>query len=207
MTGGWDRLASSYDQVAGAYEHRFLHELDAKPRDRELLEAFAAAVDDPVVDLGCGPGQIGAFVRARGRAVVGVDLSRAMARLAARRLDGAAAADMRTLPLAPGRVGGVVAFYSLIHLRRPELRPAVAAVAAALRPGGRLLCSAHEGDGEYRADEFLGRRVPFAATFFALDELVGAAADAGLAVVRAERREPYPTESRTFRLYLEAVRP
>src|SRR5947207_4844730 len=58
----WHRVRSSYDTVARAYEERFLEELSHKPRDRELLERFAAAVGDPVVDVGCGPGQIGAFL-------------------------------------------------------------------------------------------------------------------------------------------------
>jgi trans-aconitate methyltransferase len=50
-----------------------LHELRAKPRDRELLAAFAPSVSGPVVEIGCGPGQIGAFVRQRGRKVFGLD--------------------------------------------------------------------------------------------------------------------------------------
>jgi hypothetical protein len=62
----WDRLRSTYDHVAGRYEARFLDELQGKPRDRELLEAFAASVGDPFVEVGCGPGQSGAFVRRAG---------------------------------------------------------------------------------------------------------------------------------------------
>jgi hypothetical protein len=57
----------------------------------------------------------------RGRPVVGIDLSPEMVKLARRRLDAAVAADMRALPLAAEVVGGVLAFYALIHVRRSEL--------------------------------------------------------------------------------------
>ena len=106
-----DDVGSSYDAVARKYEARFLDELSAKPRDRELLTTFSGSVCDPVVEIGCGPGQIGAFVRTHGRRVVGLDLSTEMARLASSRLGGALVADMRSLPFATARVGGIVAFY------------------------------------------------------------------------------------------------
>ena len=204
----WEHLRSSYDTVARKYETRFLDELQGKARDRELLAAFAESVVDPVVEVGCGPGQIGVFVRQRGRRVFGLDLSAEMARLANGRLDGAMTGDMRSLPLASERLGGLVAFYSLIHVRRQELHTVLREFHRVLEPGGRVLFSAHEGQGEIERDEFLDEAVPFAATFFELDELVDASQAAGLTIARAERRAPYPSErSETVRLYVEATRP
>ena len=203
----WDAVGSSYDRVAAKYEERFLNELDGKPRDRDLLSRFAASVGDPVVDVGCGPGQIGAYVRHNGRSVFGADISPTMALRSLARLDAAVAADMRLLPLATGAVGGVIAFYSLIHVRRSELESALGEFARVLRPGGHLLLSAHEGQGELEVSEFLGEPVPFIATLFELDELVTAACAAGLEITVAERRGSYETESGTVRLYVEARRP
>jgi SAM-dependent methyltransferase len=202
----WEQARSTYDQVAGRYEARFTDELNGKPRDRQLLDAFAASMGDPVVDIGCGPGQVGAFVRERGRRVVGADLSPAMARRAGRRLDTALAADMRALPLADGAVAGVLAFYSLIHLERPEVEAVLRELVRVLRPGGAVLLAAHEGEGRVVLDEFLGEPVPFVATLFSLDELVAAVRAAGLDVVLAERRAPYPNEGTTARLHLQARR-
>ena len=59
----WERLRFSYDLVAAKYEERFRDELQGKARDRELLESFAGSVGDPIVEIGCGPGQVGMFVR------------------------------------------------------------------------------------------------------------------------------------------------
>jgi SAM-dependent methyltransferase len=200
-------IRTTYDAVARRYEARFLDELAHKPRDRALLEAFATNVDDPVIEVGCGPGQVGAFVRALGRRVVGIDLSDAMARLASARLDAALTGDMRALPLATESAGAVLAFYSVIHLPRAELPVAVREFARVVRPGGRVLFSAHEGDGEITRDEFLDVPVTFSATMFQLDELTDAVRDAGLDVVLAERRPPVPTEAQTMRLYVEATKP
>jgi SAM-dependent methyltransferase len=202
----WERVTSSYDRVASAYEDLFIDELDSKPRDRELLEALAASAGDPVVEIGSGPGQVGSFVRARGRRVIGIDLSAAMARLANERLDGAVVADMRALPVASSHCGGVLAFYSVIHLPRAELSVALNEFGRILRPGGWLLFSAHEGSGEVTVDNFIGQGVPMVATLFELDELVAATEAAGLAVRVAERRPPYATEGSTTRLYIEAKR-
>jgi SAM-dependent methyltransferase len=199
-----DNVGSSYDAVARKYEARFLDELSAKPRDRELLTTFSESVGDPVVEIGCGPGQIGVFVRARGLWVVGLDLSTEMARLASRRLDGALVADMRWLPFASARVAGIVAFYSLFHLERAELGPVLREFRRVLRPGGRVLFSTHEGEGDVVIDRFLDEPVLIAATYYALDELVRASETAGFTVTRAERRAPYSGES-TVRLYVEAT--
>ena len=207
---GWPDPAPSYDRVAKAYEARFVDELASKPRDRELLVSFAATTEDGiVVDLGCGPGQIGQFVASLGANVVvaGLDRSAAMARLATARLGGGAVVgDLRALPFGDRRLAGVTAFYCLIHLPRTDVPIAVAEIARVLRPGGRALLTAHEGEGEHHADEFLGEPVSVAATLFQLDELIDACRAAGLDVEVAERRPPYATEGPTVRLTVLAVK-
>lgn len=90
----WEQIRSSYDTVARKYEARFLDELSDKPRDRELLAVFAESVGDPILEVGCGPGQIGSFVRQHGRRVFGLDLSTQMAALASGRLEGVLTGDM-----------------------------------------------------------------------------------------------------------------
>ena len=85
----WERLRESYDAVADAYEAAFVDELDDKPDDRARLQAFAAAVDDPVLDLGCGPGQVGAAVAAALAVAVLVPVVRA---------------DVAPVPVPPGAI-------------------------------------------------------------------------------------------------------
>ena len=130
-----------------------------------------------------------------------------MARRAAGRLDAVLVADVRALPFAGGCIGGIVAFYSLIHVRRDELVATLQELRRVLRPGGGVLVSAHEGVGEVAVDDFLGQRAPVVATLFALDELVAAMAAADLDVVAAQRRAPYGNEGTTTRLYVHGRRP
>ena len=203
----WDRLRASYDRVASTYDRTFQAELEGKPWDRERLRGFCRNVADPVVEVGCGPGQVGAYALSLGRHVVGIDLSPHMARLAGGRLPAAVAGDMRALPIRDNSVGGVLAFYAVIHLRRGDLGDAFEEFRRVLKPGGRALVSAHEGAGELATDEFLGEATPFVATLLSLDELGAAAVGAGLEVARADRRPPYPSEHPTVRLYVEAMRP
>ena len=104
------------------------------------------------------------------------------------------------------RIGGLLAFYSIIHLPRVDVGRALVEFHRVLGPGGRILLSAHEGHNEVERDEFLEERVPFIATFFELDELVAAMTTARFDVTIAERRPSYDSESGTVRLYLEAER-
>lgn len=203
----WDGLRFSYDQVAERYEEAFRDELAGKQYDRDLLDRLGATVEDPVLEVGCGPGLVGAYLRGRGRRVVGTDLSLGMARRAARRLESAAVADLRALPFGDTSIGAILAFYCIIHVPRPQLEGALGEFRRVLRAGGRLLVSAHEGEGELSVDEFLGEAVPFIATLFTLDELVGATRSAGMEVTLAQRRLPYDGEHPTVRLYVEAKRP
>jgi SAM-dependent methyltransferase len=203
----WERLPSSYDTVASEYEATFLDELDGKPEDQAMLKDLIESTTGLIADLGCGPGQVGRFVRSQGRTVIGIDISAAMARLASGRLDGALVSDARQLPLAGSSIGGVVAFYSLIHLPREELGLALAEIHRVLRPGGRLLYSAHEGQGHVEQHEFLGHAVPFVATLFSFDELVDATRGSGLHLTKLLRRDPLDTEHQTGRLYVAAEKP
>lgn len=93
----WERLPSSYDAVASEYEATFLDELDSKPEDQAMLRNSVEITTGLIADLGCGPGQVGRFVRSQGRTAFGVDISAEMARLASARLDGALVSDIRQL--------------------------------------------------------------------------------------------------------------
>ena len=102
-------VSDSYDTVARDYAAQFVDELDRKPLDRDLLDGLARRLAGPVVDVGCGPGHIGARVGA----TVGLDLSHEMLRLAPFPLR---VRGMRSLPFASRSMGGAIAFYCLIHL-------------------------------------------------------------------------------------------
>lgn len=196
--------AAAYDAVAGPYEQRFVDELAHKPNDRALLDRLARRGTGTILDLGCGPGQIGSYLMGHGRPVIGIDISQEMVARASSRLTGAVVADALALPLATHTISDAVAFYSLIHLPRRLLLDAFTEMARVLQPGGQFLVSAHEGHGEVHDTEFLGRPVTIQAQLYTLDELSDAAANAGFEIVSAHRRAPHDNEGWTVRLYLVA---
>lgn len=216
---GSDRWADptvTYDAVAARYAGRFLHELDAKPFDRDLLTRFAGALTAGrrghgpglVCDLGCGPGHVGAFLAERGARVVGIDRSRGMvtqARLHRPSIP-VGQGDMAALGLLNGSLAGIVCFYALIHIPRVQVPGVLRELHRVLTVGGALLVAVHGGEGSLHATSMLEQPANIDATLFSLSELTGLLEAAGFVIVEAHERDPYDHEVSTRRLYLWVTR-
>jgi uncharacterized protein len=205
-----DALRDSYDRLATAYADHLWHELDGKPLDRWLLERVAREAVGPVLDVGCGPGHVTAFLAGHGARVSGLDLSPAMIAVARARVPGCefAVGDLRALPHASGSLGAVVAMYSLVHLPRAEVAAAVAELARVLAPGGLLLAAVHAGDETLHPDALWDIAIDLDWNFVAPELLFDAVAAAGLAPVERLVRWPYDgAEHASRRAYVLARRP
>ncbi|WP_028921965.1 class I SAM-dependent methyltransferase [Pseudonocardia acaciae] len=207
-----DRIAASYDAIAEQYTEAVADELDGKPLDRALLDCFLEQLPPGagVCDVGCGPGQVAAYLHEHGtRPVMGVDLSGAMVAVAARahpaiRFE---QATMTELPMPDGTLAGITAFYSIIHLDDAELRKAAAEFARVLAPSGRALVAFHGGDQVVHADRWFDQPVDLDG-YHRPPELVASVLEqAGLDVDATVTRRPYPGELPTTRCYLMASRP
>jgi SAM-dependent methyltransferase len=201
---------ASYDRVATEYAARIYGELAGKPLDRELLTHFGRAASGPVCDLGCGPGQIARFLRDGGvKGVFGIDLSPGMLD-EARRLNpdiDFACGDMLRLPVRDASLGGVAAFYSILHVPRERVVEALREVRRVLRPQGLLLLSFHLGARILHLDEWWGKPVSLDFLFFEVDEMVAYVTAAGLEVAGVTERDPYPeVEHESRRAYVLALR-
>jgi SAM-dependent methyltransferase len=206
-----DDLRTSYDRVAHEYARRLADELEHKPLDRRLLDRFAGAVRGvgPACDLGCGPGQVARYLHERGVPVVGVDLSPVMVEEARRRNEGIdfRVGDLRSLEFEEGAFAGVVAFYSLIHVPRPEVGVALGEMWRVLRPGGLLLLAFHVGDETVHRDEWWGEPVSVDFHFYRTAAMVPLVRAAGLDVVDVVERGPFPeVEYPSRRAYIFARR-
>src|SRR5262245_51602053 len=143
--GDVSRSRQAYDDVATLYAERFGDVLANPPVDRGLLAAFAelvrAADAGPVADLGCGPGHLTAYLHSLGLDAFGIDLSAAMIAIAREaqphlRFDEGSMAD---LDLPDASLGGIVAWYSLIHMPPADLPAVLSGFHRVLAPGGWLL--------------------------------------------------------------------
>ncbi|MEJ2888114.1 class I SAM-dependent DNA methyltransferase [Actinomycetospora aeridis] len=155
---------AGYDAIAEAYAEHFRDELAGSALDRAVLGAFAELVEGAggeVLEAGSGPGGVAAYLHALGVPVRGVDLSPAMVALARREHPGIRfdVGDMAALDVPDGSLGGLLAWYSLIHVPAPELPAVLGEFRRVLRPGGHLLVAFQVGDDVSHQDEAFGHPV------------------------------------------------
>jgi len=139
-SAGWDDYAAFYDWENARTMAR---------RDVPFWQRVAAAAAGPVLELGCGTGRVTVPLARAGIPLVGIDLSDPMLQRARTRLRRARLAararlvrgDIRRLPFEGETFALVAAPYGILQslIRERDLAATLSAIAAALRPGGRLV--------------------------------------------------------------------
>ena len=141
---------AGYDAVAEEYAARFFDELAAKPLDRALLDCLVELTRGlgVIADMGCGPGQIARYLADHGAQAMGIDLSPEMVRLAQRLSPDIPfrVGDMLALDLGADSLGGIAAFYSVIHAPPDQIPQVMREFYRVLRLGGLALLAFHIGD-------------------------------------------------------------
>jgi SAM-dependent methyltransferase len=202
----------AYDTVAVDYAELLSTELEAKPLDRALLAAFAelvrAAGARPVADLGCGPGRVTAHLQSLGLKAVGVDLSPAMVAVARAAHPGLQfhVGSMAALDLNDGALGGIVAWYSIIHTPPENLPVVFAEFHRVLAPGGQLLLAFQVGDERVHLERAYGHVVSLDTFRLSPDRICELLTQCGLVVHARLLREPDESE-KTKQAYLMARKP
>jgi len=208
-----ESIADNYDRLAEAYARQLFHELERKPLDRQLLEAFAAetAGRGEVCDMGCGPGQVARYLRDLGAAVFGLDLSPQMV-VQAQKLNPDIPfreGNMLALDMGDGVLAGIAAFYAIVNIPLECLQLAFEEMARVLKPGGVLLMAFHVGDEVIRPPELW--EVPIAINFFFFQPAVirTLLENAGFDIEKVVEREPYgpDVEHPSRRAYVFARKP
>jgi len=166
----------TYEAVADEYRRRHA--------DREavaaLVDRFLAAMDDPaapaspdpdappaerplVIDAGCGPGWETATFVERGCVALGIDPAGRFLRMTRQAAPTAAVArgDMRAFPVADGRVDGLWACASFLHVPRGDAPGTLAEFHRVLRPGAPVQLSVKHGEGTVEGDGYEGDRRRF----------------------------------------------
>ncbi|MDN3443635.1 class I SAM-dependent methyltransferase [Microbacterium sp. APC 3901] len=174
----YDARAAEYVELAGAIE-----QMDA--RDAAVIGAWRDVTPGRLLDAGCGPGHWTEFLGRGGRDAQGVDLSAEFIATAKSRHPGMAfeLGSFRELPLDDGSVGGILAWYSLIHTPPAELPEILAEFARALAAGGSILIGFFDGEPRKR---FAHAVAP--AFFWSAAALAELLSDAGFTVVSTETR-------------------
>ncbi|WP_412735109.1 class I SAM-dependent methyltransferase [Krasilnikovia sp. MM14-A1259] len=155
----------SYDAIAADYADWLRTDMDERPLDRALLGAFAERVrgtgNPRVADVGCGPGRVTVLLERLGLDAFGIDLSPGMVALARRTYPGLdfEVGSMLGLPLPDESLGGVLSYYSIIHVPWEQRRDVFAEFHRVLAPGGQLMVAFQIGDERLHRDEAFGKSV------------------------------------------------
>lgn len=217
LAGGADsrdaRVRAAYDAVAATYAETLFNELTGLPFESWLLDRVAAHADGgPVVEVGCGPGHVTAYLADAGADATGIDLSPAMVEEARRRYPNGSyeVGDLRRLirpTTAPGW-SAVLAWYSLIHFAHAELAAAVEALVRPLTPDGRLVLALHAGSEVRHVDEWFDAEVDLDFVLHEPEAVVAVVQAAGLVDVEWYRRGALThRDETTDRLYVVARKP
>lgn len=216
MSHDSDHLAdtrATYDRVAEEYAARIAGELSSKPLDRALLGCFAEQVSGLglVVDMGCGPGHVAQYLHGLGVPMMGTDLSPEMVAIARKSSPDIPFEQGSMLALAASDAawGGIVAFYSIIHLPPADRPQALAEFFRVLRPGGLLLLAFHVGDKRQHLDEWWGYDVSLDSWYLQPREIEALLRDVGFTIEMSLLRQPYApeVEHQSERAYLLARKP
>jgi SAM-dependent methyltransferase len=211
-----EHLASTratYDRVAEEYATRIADELTGKPLDRALLACYAEQVAGlgTVADMGCGPGHVAAHLHGLGVPVVGIDLSPEMVAIARQRFPAIPfeQGSMLALDTPDAAWGGIIAFYSIIHLPPESRRQAFAEFARVLKPGGLLFLAFHSGDEQRHLDEWWEQPVSLDVWFLQPQAIESLLRDVGFTIEMSLVRQPYAPEieHQSQRAYIFARKP
>jgi SAM-dependent methyltransferase len=205
----YDVLAADHADVV-----RWDPTLASKPVDRALLAVFAewirAGGGGPVADVGCGSGRVTRFLADLGLDVFGVDLSPGMIGLARGlypdlRFE---IGSMLALDIPAASLGGVVAYYSIIHVPWEHRSRVFLELHRVLAPGGQLLLAFQVGDDRHRRDQVDGVPIPPLEWYRQQpDDIATLLAGAGFDVRVRAVSEPEPDTEQLPQAYVLARKP
>jgi SAM-dependent methyltransferase len=190
-----DATQAGYDAVAEEYAERFFDELAAKPLDRALLDCLIELTREVgvIADIGCGPGQIARYLADHGAQAMGIDLSPEMVKLAQRLSPDIPfrQGDMLALDLGVNSLGGIAAFYSVIHAPPDRIPQVMREFYRVLRLGGLALLAFHIGDEVVHRDEWWEKPVSLDFHFYQPETLTQWLEEAGFRIEAKIARAPY----------------
>jgi len=140
-------VRAAYSERAEEYISLFGSVSDAHELDHDLVSRWAQRLEGPVLDAGCGPGHWADHLRRLGHDAEGVDLVPAFVARASERFPDVPfrVASFDDLGVPDAGLGGILAWYSLIHLEPANVPSALDEFARCIAPGGSLLLGFFDG--------------------------------------------------------------
>lgn len=179
-----NQTRQTYDRIAPDYAQAWQDRAVLEPTILRFVELVKPG--GLVFDVGCGPGFDTAVFQQHNLRAFGLDYSLGMMYAGRRDLSlplACAQADMRRLPLPTACADGLWVCASLLHISRADVPATLAEFGRVLKPGGILLTSVKQGEGERWVDSPYGRHTPRFFTFWQPDAFDAALHTAGLTII------------------------
>jgi SAM-dependent methyltransferase len=182
------RVELSYDVIAGRYADHIRANRGPETYFGSFLDGILDRIpeDGCVLDLGCGPGSI-TYELARRARVVGIDRSATQLALARDAAPSAhlLRADIAEVAFRPNSFDAVVAFWTLIHVKRDRHPSVLAEIHDWLRPGGLFAGTLGTSDSpEDTEEDFFG--APMSWSHYDAETNRRLLVDAGFSVEQAD---------------------
>ncbi|MER7555938.1 class I SAM-dependent methyltransferase [Nocardioides sp. NPDC126508] len=180
-------IGAAYDGRAAEYIDLFGTIDKLAEQDRDTITTWRDSTTGRLLDAGCGPGLWSQELTAGGvREVVGIDASAEFLAAAGAQYQGPSfhRADLAALPLEDGSIGGILAWYSIIHTPPTELPAILSEFARVLETGGSALIGFFDGEPGEAFDHAV-----HTAYYWSTDALTDLLAPHGFVVGRASTRQ------------------
>lgn len=143
-----EQVRRAYASVADLYIELFGTSGQVHADDLAFIRRHLAGRPGPVLDLGCGPGHLTDFLRSSGADATGFDIvGEFIAHARATHPGGRyVLGSMCGLAVATGRVAGILAWGSVIHLPPPDLDAVLAEFRRVTAPGATAVFGIFVGD-------------------------------------------------------------
>jgi SAM-dependent methyltransferase len=180
-------VATAYDSRADEYIEKLGSVEQMASHDRATIASWRDGISGRILDAGSGPGHWSDVLSACGRRdVVGIDASARFAASARQRFPhvGFLVGDLAALPIATGSVGGILAWFSIIHTAPTGVPGILREFARVLIPGRSLLLGFFDGDAGTPFDHAVTT-----AYYWSAEALGALLAQHGFVVERAAARQ------------------
>ncbi len=204
-----------YDAAARKYVEFVGTDISAateSPIDRSILVAFIELIKrqaiSRVVEVGCGPGRVAAFMADHGLDVIGVDVSRAMlgiARTAHPQIE-FEEGQLDALPIESGVLAGAICWYSIIHTPPDRLAECFDELARVLMPGGYLLLAFQAEGGPVHREDAFGTHLPLTSYRHSVKLVADRLEDTGFTISTTVLRAPELEHETTSQGFVVATR-
>ncbi len=178
----YGRRASEYVQVLGSIGQM-------ADNDRETIAKWASHISDPILDAGSGPGHWTHYLHEQGSDIEGIDLTPEFVESAQARFPEVKfqTGSFESLPFEAGSFGGVLSWYSLIHVDPGDVPKILAEFSRVLKSEGLLLLGFFEGQHLEAFDHAVAQ-----AYFWPIAEMESCLNSVGFDVVRSDSRHDLP---------------